>query len=114
MKGQTRQAQSDVARRHNLRLKREVFDAYGGTCVCCGETELLFLVLDHINDDGGEHRKSIMQEKGWSGRSGGGATTWRWLRDRNYPEGLVQILCANCNMAKAYGCPHEMESKAWK
>jgi hypothetical protein len=34
---------------------------------------------------------------------------WNWIKKNNYPERL-QILCFNCNMAKAHNgyCPHSM------
>jgi hypothetical protein len=78
-----------------------VFSAYGGyICVCCGETEPLFLTIDHIHNDGAAHRKSI---------NGGGTRLYDWLRARNYPDGF-QVLCLNCNMGKYRNggtCPHK-------
>ncbi len=69
---------------------------YGGKCNCCGEKEKKFLCIDHINNDGVEHRKKI------------GSNIYSWLRKNNYPKGF-QVLCYNCNNAKArYGkCPHQ-------
>ncbi len=44
------------------RLKDDIYKAYGGyVCTCCGETRELFLTLDHINNDGAEHRKQLLQ-----------------------------------------------------
>jgi hypothetical protein len=38
-------------KRHKLE-KEMALDAYGGRyCVCCGETDISVLTLDHINDD---------------------------------------------------------------
>lgn len=62
--------------------------AYGGKCVCCGEDELDFLVIDHINDNGAEHRKEVNLR-----------VIYRWLWKNNLPEGF-QVLCANCNLSK--------------
>jgi hypothetical protein len=97
---------SECAQKFNKRsikdrekLKLEVFAAYGNSCVCCGEDNLLFLTLDHVNDDGSKHRNEI----------GGHARTYRWARQNNYPETL-QILCANCNQGKKLNggvCPHK-------
>lgn len=60
---------------------------------------LEFLQIDHINNDGKEHRKA-------SG-CGSGEAMYRWLKKNNYPAGF-QVLCCNCNYAKMkYGeCPH--------
>src|SRR6266567_4357200 len=43
--------------RHNqnrlkAKLRREVLAAYGGKCVCCGESHPEFLAIDHVNNDG--------------------------------------------------------------
>lgn len=32
--------------------RKKCFDQYGAICACCGETEILFLTFDHINNDG--------------------------------------------------------------
>jgi hypothetical protein len=82
------------------RLKIRTFNAYGGICACCGESELSFLQIDHINGGGRKHRKEI---KSW-----GGANFYRWLEKRGFPEGY-QVLCANCNSAKSLlsECPHK-------
>jgi hypothetical protein len=65
--------------------KERAFDAYGGRfCSCCGETEMLFLTIDHVNGDGGKHRKELNGKK-----------IYAWLRQNNYPEGY-QVLCFNC------------------
>lgn len=69
-------------------------------CACCGQNEPRFLCLDHIDGGGNAHRKSI----GGSNRS----AIWWWLKKNGYPPGF-QVLCHNCNMAKAFSgiCPHE-------
>lgn len=65
-------------------------------CACCGENNQIFLTIDHINNDGNNHRKQI---------SSGGL--YQWLKSHNYPKGF-QVLCYNCNMVKGhYGmCVH--------
>lgn len=82
----------------NRRYKETVMGAYGGICTCCGESELAFLSIDHINGDGGWHRKNKTQ----------GNNLYTWLIKNNFPEGF-QVLCYNCNWAKsrAGGCPHK-------
>lgn len=86
-----------------LRAKqqRELFEAYGGKCRCCGETELDFLTIEHSRRDGNQFRKRVP-----SGRS------HAWLRQNGYPQDLgLEILCANCQMAtwRKRGCPHRRD-----
>lgn len=75
-------------------------------CLCCGESERDFLVIDHINGHGNEHRKQIF------GRLQGGYAFYRWLVKQGYPPGF-QVLCSNCNMSKAkHGvCVHVAKPK---
>jgi len=87
------------------RLKLEVLNAYGGPkCSCnkCPEKsgDINFLTIDHINDDGNEHRKVL---------GSGGSTLYRWLRKNGFPSGY-RVLCFNCNSARHINggvCPHE-------
>jgi hypothetical protein len=88
------------AKRCYDKLRLETFRHYGGNhpkCVCCGEDNIEFLTIDHINGNGAEHRRSV----------GSGANFYFWLKKNNYPEGF-QVLCYNCNCALGhYGyCPH--------
>lgn len=86
----------------NRKLKDEAFGSYGGyRCVCCGETQPCMLNLDHVNNDGAEHRKQVLghrRQTTWQ-RGNGGANFYQWLRDNGYPPG-VQVLCYNCNISK--------------
>jgi hypothetical protein len=105
--------QSAYMKKYNLKLKRQVMDAYGGHCACCGETELVFLTIDHVNDDGAEHRREIAAERG-SKWLQAGAPTYRWLRDNDFPSGF-QVLCANCNSGRYWNggvCPHQVTAEA--
>ena len=82
-----------------LNVKAETMQHYGGTkCACCGELEIRFLTIDHINGGGNTHRKQI----------GRGRSIYSWLKRNDYPAGY-QVLCYNCNCAGGfYGiCPHE-------
>ena len=76
-------------------------------CQCCGEDEILFLHLDHINGDGVAHRKQMEKEQGYI--SGGNNLPY-WLKKNKYPKGF-QVLCANCNLAKRVDkiCPHQLK-----
>lgn len=88
-------------KRHDLKLL--VMSKYGGAaCKCCGETRIQFLQIDHIDGNGGEHRRTVR----------GATNICRWLKARKFPPGF-QVLCANCNLAKSvYGeCPHEKERR---
>ena len=85
-------------------LKDRVFEAYGGyVCACCGETEITFLTIDHIDGSGREHRGKVL-----GNRSTGGDRFYRWLKKNDFPPGF-QVLCRNCNWGKhIYGkCPHK-------
>jgi len=66
-------------------------------CACCGENNLGFLTIDHIN--GREYK----------GRNIG--KTYRGLTNKGFPIGY-QILCYNCNCAKSNKaeCPHKSQS----
>lgn len=85
------------SRRYRKKRRLEVVENYGGKCKCCGETEIKFLEIDHVNNDGAEHRKKL-----------GSSNIYGWLRLQGYPKGF-QVLCCNCNYAKGrYGkCPHK-------
>ena len=92
-----------VYRRYRARLKREVVEGYGGACACCGETEMAFLTLDHVGNDGAEHKREL------GITSGGSAKLYRLVRDQGFPS-RFQILCQNCNFGKAVNggvCPHQ-------
>ena len=82
--------------RTNRKIK--VIEYYGGRCNCCGEKDIRFLSIDHINNDGAKHRKSI-----------NGNNLYVWIINNNYPEEL-QVLCWNCNCGKRINngiCPHK-------
>jgi hypothetical protein len=84
--------------RANRRVKLETMARYGGICVCCKESEPVFLTIDHQSGGGGAHRRSL------GGKTG--AAFYRWLRDQGYPPGY-RVLCFNCNFASFWGtCPH--------
>lgn len=92
-------------RKRRKNIKDEVFEAYGGyKCVCCGETEKLFLTIDHINNDGGEFRKKEL-----GSRTRAGYHSYRWLLSNGCPPD-VQVMCMNCQHGKRMNhgvCPHQ-------
>lgn len=76
-------------------------EMYGGKCECCGETESLFLAIDHIQGQKGVHRTK--KENGYP------AYKKAILKlDRS----MYRILCHNCNFATRYEgsvCPHQLK-----
>lgn len=83
--------------------RAEVLSAYGNKCSCCGEEEILFLEIDHIDNNGCSHRKEI-------GRSAKALV--KWIVDNSFPVGF-QILCSNCNQGKKRNggiCPHKTKT----
>ena len=78
----------------------EMWAAYGGECVCCGEKETRFFELDHIFRDG-------YKEKGPRGGPRPDSVA-KWRKHRVADRVRFQILCSNCNLAKQrHGhCPH--------
>lgn len=94
-------------------LKHQVFDYFGAKCACCGETEFLFLTLDHKHNDGAEHRRQLA--RGRSGRTASPDTVYRELVKTNFADAdRFQVLCYNCNCAKRGNggvCPHQEGDK---
>lgn len=82
--------------------KRRAMDGYGGTCACCGEDEIDFLCIDHVNNDGKAHRKEM--------GTAGGVTLYRQVVRLGFPD-RFQVLCFNCNNAKYQRgiCPHQLQ-----
>lgn len=79
--------------------KINVMNYYGPGCICCGEGDIRFLTIDHINDNGNTHRREV----------GSGHRLYRWLQSNGYPEGF-QTLCFNCNTGRSLNgeiCPHK-------
>jgi predicted nucleic acid-binding Zn ribbon protein len=80
-------------------LKIQVLAHYGEKCSCCGEDQIEFLCLDHINGGGTQHRREL---------NAYGNSFYRKLVKEGYPPGY-QVLCHNCNQSLGlYGyCPHQ-------
>ena len=101
----------DKIRRYNVELHQRYkallvahYSNGANKCVCCGESEVRFLTIDHINGNGSEHRKLT--------KCGTGSVFYCWLIREGMPEGY-QVLCYNCNNARArHGiCPHQLGGK---
>jgi hypothetical protein len=96
-----RRAQLNAANKRRRREDREtVLWHYGAECSCCGETELMFLTMDHVNDDGAEHRRQVPPDK-----------LYRWIIKSGFPDSF-RVLCYNCNCGRSRNggeCPHASE-----
>ena len=90
------------ARVYYFRLQHQCIMAYGGyRCACCGEAEPMFLTIDHVENNGSQHRKEL--------GTLGGAKFYLWLIANHFPRGF-QVLCSNCNHGRHRNggiCPHE-------
>jgi len=84
-------------------LRKLVVDKYGGKCVCCGESNIEFLCMDHI---GGKKNHPLADMPG---------NKYSKIIKLGYPDSL-RLLCHNCNMSLAfYGyCPHDPENMTQK
>lgn len=80
------------------KYRKIVIEHYGGKCVCCGETLIEFLTIDHPKGNGKEDRKRFRTSYSF----------YLWIIKNNFPEGY-RILCYNCNCSIGhYGyCPHQ-------
>lgn len=91
----------------DLLIKNKVYAAYGGyKCACCGETEISFLSIDHVNNNGNKERGRLYSDSGGS--------FYRYLKRNNYPIGY-QVLCMNCQWGKRMNngiCPHKLIDNA--
>lgn len=87
-------------REYYAKLRKELFEAYGNKCACCGETHREFFAVDHINGGGTSEKKKI-----------GTRPLYLKIRAEGFPKDKYQILCHNCNMSIGfYGyCPHHPE-----
>jgi len=85
-------------RAYLLRARLACLYHYGRACACCGEREISFLQIDHVNGGGRRHREEV-------------GNLYAWLRRNGFPEGF-QTLCANCNWGKHLNdgvCPHQRQ-----
>lgn len=96
--------QNAISRMRHLELKVTALMGYGGACACCGEKRIAFLVLDHVRENGAEHRREANLH-----------SIYRWAIKNNFPPDL-RVLCANCNCGSYRNqsqCPHDDPIKDW-
>lgn len=94
-----KQAKIRYIREEYHRLRAKILAAYGPHCSCCGETEVLFLTIDHVNNDGKQHRV----------KHGNQANLYRSIVRAGFPSDY-RILCFNCNSGRQLNggrCPHK-------
>lgn len=98
----------DGQKRTDYRLKLACLRAYSGghpVCACCGECDDRFLTLDHINNDGWQHRQSLK----------GKTRLYLHLKNSGFPnDPPLQVYCFNCNFGKRVNrgvCPHQSPSR---
>ncbi len=74
------------------KVKIQCLENYGG-CVCqCGESDIEVLTLDHVENNGAEHRRET-NARGYS--------FYIMLRKNNFPNDYpLQTLCMNCQIKK--------------
>jgi hypothetical protein len=77
-------------------LRVAVLVAYGGHCQCCGETEPVFLDVDHMDGRAKEGEVKLRSFK-----------LYHWLKKNGWPKGY-RLLCRNCNWGVyvRLECPH--------
>ena len=83
------------SRKKRPKLKLEVLAYYGlGVCQCviCGESRVDCLSIDHIANNGQEHRRTLTSRYK-------GSHFYKYLKDNGYPDGY-QTLCMNCQWVK--------------
>jgi serine/threonine protein phosphatase PrpC len=89
----------NYARKYRLDKRAVVFNAYGSRCYCCGEAQVEFLTVDHINNDGAIHRRQI---------GTGSYALYNWIIKHGFPNDF-QLLCGSCHLSKNRGgqCIHQ-------
>jgi hypothetical protein len=99
-----RKKSRENAKRYFDALREEVLNAYGNMCKCCGETEKVFLSIDHINGGGNAHRKAV---------GGSSHQIYLWLKRFNFPQNDFRCLCMNCQIGYARNgiCPHQIKKE---
>lgn len=94
-------------KQYRLSIRNIVLVKYGGECKCCGENNLVFLTIDHINQDGAKERKELY------GSNTGASHRWFLKLKREKLREDLRVLCYNCNNASFHlgCCPHEQSKK---
>lgn len=81
------------------RYREQILEAYGRKCACCGETEPTFLTVDHVENDGKQHRERFNRNN---------TNLYRDIVKQGFPP-KYRLLCFNCNSGRRLNggsCPH--------
>ena len=80
------------ARERNYNKRLLILNALGCKCTCCGETAISMLDIDHVNNDGKQHREERGQR----------ASYWVYndVIRSGFDRSRYQVLCRNCNWSK--------------
>ena len=97
---------NEWARSMKIKVLRHYSQSEEPFCECCGENNIEFLTIDHVNGGGTQHRRQLREN---------GMTIYRWLIKNNFPPGY-RVLCMNCNTSIGfYGyCPHKQTTEELK
>lgn len=99
----------DRQKLYRKKVKQKTIEKYGNKCSCCGEKELYFLCIDHIENNGGKERKS------YYGKNSISSTQFYLSLLKADIRTDLQVLCFNCNLGKQINngiCPHLKPSPA--
>lgn len=103
-----RKSRTETRKKYALDLKTKVFDYYSKgvwRCDCCGEDEVGFLTIDHMDNDGNKQRKEFGRQS---------TSLYLWIIKNNYPK-KFKIMCFNCNLGrdkqKDKICPHNLSKQ---
>lgn len=87
-----RRASRKYARKSRDKTRSKVIEMYGGKCARCGESDPIVLDIDHVQDDGAEHRREM----------GFGNLLVSDVLKKGYRPDKFQMLCKNCNWRKEF------------
>jgi hypothetical protein len=97
-RGDNRRRILDAGKKWKDEVWCKVFNIYGWSCACCGESNTAFLTIDHIKEDGWRDRRENSRSLG------------RIVKENDRTK--YQILCYNCNCARSCRsdgtCPHKL------
>lgn len=94
-----RQRYRDRNNKRNKEVKEIVISHYGvnGVAQCCYPgcqiNDIDMLTIDHIHNDGSEHRKELSNKSG--------SNLYRWIVKNGFPNDRFQTLCFNHQIKKA-------------
>ena len=86
-----------ASRKYRGSCRIRILQMYGSKCCNCGEGDETVLQLDHVNNDGAEHKRVL-----------GSRSSYVIFREagKEYQPSKYQLLCANCHVRK-----HKKEKK---